>query len=112
MEIKDKLNLKENKKLYKTINIEDKLYEKLAEIKKRKYDASISEIIDIAIEMYIDKNEITFYRRERNQSVTYRNISIRTKNVENLKKLSKQTGLSVTRLVNYAIKTFIDNEKK
>ena len=50
MDVEEKLYLKENKKIQKCVNLDDNLYDKLKELSEKKYDATISEIINICIE--------------------------------------------------------------
>ena len=108
----DKLYSINNKTQQKSVNIDDSLYVKIINLTKTKYDATVSELINICIEEYIEKNIITYYAKPKNESVTYRSIMIREKNFNWLKKANKQTGISVTRLINAAIKQFIDNNKE
>lgn len=107
MKIEEKLYAKTNKKIYKTINIDDSLYEKVKELSETTYDATVSEIINIAIEKYMLNDEIKFFPRKENETVTYRNIALRKENVSAVKKICRQTGLSFTRVVNFAIQNFI-----
>lgn len=44
--------------------------------------------------------------------VLYRSIMLRRYNIEALEKIKSKTGISITRLVNLAIKSFIDEYKK
>ena len=104
----DRLYKKTNKTVKHTINIEDKLYSKLKQFINKNYDASFSEVLNVCIEEYILKNKITFYEKPKLESVTYRSIMIRKENLENLIKIYKKTGISVTRLVNASIKDFLE----
>lgn len=106
----DKLYLINNKTIPKSINIEDKLYERLKKLLDTKYDATVSEIINICIEDYIDENNPKYYDKPKNETVTYRSIMMRKDNINALQKMHKRTGISVTRLLNASIKEFIDND--
>ena len=55
MPIRDKLYKINNKTISKSINIDDSLYSQITKLSKKVYDATISEIINVAIEEYIDK---------------------------------------------------------
>lgn len=104
-----RLYKKENIKINKTINIECELYERLKDLMENVYDTTISELINIAIEDYIERNNPTFYGKPKNEFVTYRSIMIRKNNLEKLKQINDQTSISVTRLINGAIKEFLEN---
>lgn len=101
-----------NKPEKKTINIEDGLYEKLMKYTNGRYDASFSQMINICIENYIENNDPTYYEKPKLETVTYRSIMIRKENLENLQKMHKKTGISVTRLLNAAIKDFLEKHNK
>lgn len=102
----------DNKTIKRTINIEDTLYKELMTFVNSKYDATFSEIVNICIEDYINKNNPTFYEKPKLESITYRSIMIRKKNLEGLHKMYKTTGISVTRLLNAAIKDFLEKYNK
>lgn len=108
MKIVDKLYLKDNKKIQKCVSLDDDLYNKLKELSENKYDATISEIINICLEEYINKNHPTYYPKNKNELTTNRSIMIRKKNEEEINKFHDQTGISFTRLLNGAIKEFIE----
>lgn len=97
-----------NKTVKKTVNIDDTLYKKLMKFTKRNYDASFSEIVNVCIEEYIEENKPSFYEKPELETVTYRSIMIRKENLNNLQKMYKKTGISVTRLLNCAVKEFLE----
>ena len=96
-----------NKTVKKTVNIEDKLYNQLMKFTK-KYDATFSQVINVCIEEYIERNNPSFYEKPKLETVTYRSIMIRKENLKDLQKMYKKTGISVTRLLNCAVKEFLD----
>lgn len=104
----DRLYSSTNKTIKKSINIDDNLYKKLMRYTKKNYDATFSEVINVCIEEYIYENKPYFYEKPENETVTYRSIMIRKENLNNLQKLHKKTGISVTRLLNCAVKEFLD----
>ena len=60
--------------------------------------------------MFVLKNmqkRITLHR----ETVTYRSIMLRENNIDWLNKANKKTEITVTRLINAAIKDFLDNLK-
>ena len=110
MLIRDKLYRINNKTISKSINIDDSLYSQITRLSQKVYDATISEIINVAIEEYIEKDEPTFYGKTGKETVSYRNLKLRSLNVKKLNEYSRNTGISFTRLINGAIKEFLDNQ--
>ena len=110
MEIRDKLYKHSNPIITKTINIDDSIYNKFKDLSEKVYDATISEIMNIAIEEYIKRNKPNFYGKTENETVTYRAVRLRKLSVDKLEEYSKKTGISFTRLVNGALKEFLDNQ--
>lgn len=110
MNIRDKLYKKENKTVPKSINIDDSLYEKIREATENIYDAKLSDIINIAIEEYIERDNPTYYSKPDKETVTYRNLMLRKSNIKKMNEYNKKTGISFTRLVNGAIKEFFENK--
>ncbi len=108
MEAVDRLYPINNKTIKKTINIEDKLYNRIMKFTKKNYDATFSEVINVCIEDYVKRNKPSFYEKPKLETVTYRSIMIRKENLSNLQKMYKQTGISVTRLLNCAVKEFLE----
>ncbi len=97
-----------NKTTKKTINLDDSLYDKLMNFTNNNYDATFSEVINVCIEEYIEKNKPKFYEKPKTETVTYRSIMIRQENLKSLQQMYKKTGISVTRLLNSAIKDFLE----
>ena len=110
MEIRDKLYKYNNPIIAKTINIDDSIYNKFKDLSEKVYDATISEIINVAIEEYIKRDRPNFYGKTEKETVTYRSIRLRKENVVKLNEYSKRTGISFTRLVNGALKEFLENQ--
>lgn len=108
----NKLYKIDNKSIKHTINIEDNLYDKLMKFIKNNYDATFSEVVNVCLEEYIQKNKPIYYEKPRNETVTYRSIMIRTNNLKEIKKMHKNTGIATTRLINGAIKEFLDKYDK
>lgn len=106
---REKLYKKENNTISKTINVEDKLYNQITKLLAKQYDCTTSDLINVAIEEYITKDSPTYYGKPENESVSYRNFRLRKENIEKLNEISKKTRISFTRLVNGAIKEFIES---
>ena len=104
----DRLYSINNKTVKKSINIDDSLYKKLMKFTKKNYDATFSEVMNVCIEEYVYENNPSFYEKPENETVTDRSIMIRKENLDNLQKLHKKTGISVTRLLNCAVKEFLE----
>ncbi len=108
----DRLYKKNNSTVQKSINLEDKLYTNLKQIVENEYDATISDVINVCIEDLISNGNIKYYAKPEGEITIYRSIMIRKDNVEALNKITKETGISLTRLVNIAMKEFLDNYNK
>ncbi len=108
----DRLYSISNRTVKKTINIEDSLYNKIMKFTKENYDATFSEMINICVEEYIERNNPIFYEKPKLETVTYRSMMIRKENLVNLQKMHKETGISVTRLLNGAVKEFLEHYDK
>ncbi len=108
MNIRDKLYKLENKTVPKSINIDDSLYEKIRNATENVYDAKLSDIINVALEEYIERDNPTYYAKPKLETVTYRNLMLRKNNIKKMNEYHQRTGISFTRLVNSAIKEFFD----
>lgn len=108
----DRLYKKDNYTIQKSINIEDGLYTNLKEIVDNEYDATISDIVNVCIEDLISSGNIKYYAKPKDEITIYRSIMIRKANVESLNKITQETGISLTRLVNIAMKVFLDKYQK
>lgn len=108
MNIRDKLYELENKTVPKSINIYDSLYEKIRNAIENVYDAKLSDIINVALEEYIERDNPTYYAKPKLETVTYRNLMLRKNNIKKMNEYHQRTGISFTRLVNSAIKEFFD----
>ena len=91
MNIRDKLYKLNNKTIPKSINIDDSLYEKIRHATKEIYDAKLSDIINVAVEEYIERNNPTYYAKPKNETVTYRILMLRKNNIKKLNEYHKKT---------------------
>lgn len=110
MNSKNKLYEKNNYTIQKCVNIEDTLYTQLKELINKKYDATISDLINVAIENFINNNNIKYYPKPKSEILIYRSIMLRKQNIEALQKINSETGIAVSRLINLSIKEFLDKE--
>lgn len=105
----DKLYKKDNYTIQKSINIEDRLYTELKHFTNENYKATISDAVNICIEdLIISKNDIKYYPKPYGEISIYRSFMLRRENIKELEKIKNQTGISITRLINIAIKNFLD----
>ncbi len=108
----ERLYRKDNYIIQKSINIEDKLYTKLKELIDEEFDSTISEVVNVCVEELILKENLKYYAKPEGEIVIYRSIMLRKENVDALSKINHETGISVTRLINMAIKEFLDKYEK
>ena len=91
--------------------IDEKLYLELERLSKEVYEASISKLINVAIEDLIEKEKIEVYENKNRTCVT-RSILIRESLLKGLSELKIKYGLSISMLVNIAVKNEIMEEQK
>ena len=91
MNIRDKLYKKNNKTIPKSINIDDSLYEKIKRATENEYDAKLSDVINVALEEYIEKNNPTYYSKPKMETVTYRNLMLRKDNIKKINEYHQKT---------------------
>ena len=109
MKAVNRLYTKNNYTIQKSINIAEGLYVKLKKVINNDYDATISEVINACVEDLLHKDELEFYKKPEGEISLYRSVMLRRENVEALNKVSKEKRISVTRLVNMAIKEFLES---
>ena len=110
MSYSNKLYRKE-KLISKTFYIDENLYMELEKLSKDVYDASISKLINIAIEELIESEKIEIYENRHNACVM-RSILIRESLLKGINELKIKYGLSVSMLVNIAVKNEIKEEQR
>lgn len=108
----DRLYSINNKTVKKSINIDDSLYKRLMRYTKKNYDATISDMINVCIEDLLSTGSVKYYAKPEDEITIYRSVMIRKENVETLNKITQETGISLTRLVNIAMKEFLDKYNK
>ena len=106
MAYSDKIYKKE-KLISRTFYIDEKLYLELERLSKEVYEASISKLMNVAIE----KEKIEVYEN-RNRTCVTRSILIRESLLKGLSELKIKYGLSISMLVNIAVKNEIMEEQK
>ena len=108
----DRLYSINNKTVKKSINIDDSLYKRLMRYTKKNYDATISDMINVCIEDLLSTGSVKYYAKPEDEITIYRSVMIRKENTEALNKITQETGISLTRLVNIAMKEFLDKYNK
>ena len=108
----DRLYSINNKTVKKSINIDDSLYKRLMRYTKKNYDATISDMINVCIEDLLSTGSVKYYAKPEDEITIYRSLMIRKENAEALNKITQETGISLTRLVNIAMKEFLDKYNK
>ena len=108
----DRLYSINNKTVKKSINIDDSLYKKLMKFTKKNYDATISDMINVCIEDLLSTGSVKYYAKPEDEITIYRSVMIRKENAEALNKKTQETGISLTRLVNIAMKELLDKYNK
>ena len=93
----------------RSLHIDEDLYSKLQYLSDNVYDASVSKVINICIETFLQhKEKIKFYKKPYKTDSIYRSILFRQEFYNELIDLRERTGISFSRLVNGSIKEFID----
>ena len=95
-----------------TVEIEDNLYDNLAELSRTFYDTSVNKLINAAIEQLIKTENIQLYQKSKNTFSTKRSLLIKKSIVTGLEKLKEKFDIPFYRLVNMAIRNAIDEENK
>ena len=108
----DRLYSINNKTVKKSINVDDSLYKRLMRYTKKNYDATISDMINVCIEDLLSTGSVKYYAKPEDEITIYRSVMIRKENAEALNKITQETGISLTRLVNIAMKEFLDKYNK
>jgi len=103
---------KRDKIIKRSINIDQELYSQLQYLSDKVYDSSVNRIINVCAENALLKNSVTAYKRPKNSEVTYRSICLRKEFFDKLMKISEQTGIPFTRIVNGVIKQFLEEYRE
>jgi len=106
MSIQNRLTKKE-KLIQKTINIDTNLYERIEKLSRRKYEESISRIINACVYELAETEKIDIYENE-NELLEKHTIIFRQSVLKELERLRKKYRISIYKLVNIAIHNVID----
>lgn len=109
MKILDKYLLKKEKTVSKKIDIDNSLYEKLAQIANKEYDASINKIVNIAILELIETEDVNLYKKKDDEISESHSFLIRESSYKKLEELREKYGISIFKLVNIAINNALNS---
>ena len=104
-----KFNKKE-RTINRTLNIDEELYMKLERLSKDVYDASITKLVNAAIENLIKTEDIKIYERK-NRSYVSRSFLVRESLLDGLYELKDKYGVSLCLLINVAIRNALVEEE-
>lgn len=92
----------------KSTEIESGLYDRIKEIAKNELEASVNKIIDACIDEFNIEDKIVIYKKNKEDINIARSIIIRESMYEKLEDMRQKYGISITKLVNIAIKEGLD----
>ena len=101
---------KKEKMINRTVEIDEKFYSKLEKLSKEVYDASISKLVNAAIEIMINTENIKLYKREKNVLYVTRSFLIRSSFLDQLYVLRDKYGISIRLLINIAVRNALIEE--
>lgn len=101
---------KKEKMINRTLEIDEKFYIELEKLSKEVYDASISKLVNVAIEELIKTEKIKLYKREKNILYVTRSFLIRSSFLDELYVLRDKYGISIRLLINIAIRNALIEE--
>ncbi len=94
----------------KKLSIDENLYQDLTELSKCTYDASISKLVNAAIEDLLNTKNVALYKKENTNQVS-RSFLIREDFLNGLYELKENYSVSINSLVNIAIRNAVTEEK-
>lgn len=102
---------KKEKMVSRTLDIDEELYTELERLSNDVYDASISKLVNAAIENLIKTENIQIYERKKTSYVS-RSFLIRGSFLEGLYNLKRKYRVPIYLLVNIAIRNVLVEEKQ
>ncbi len=96
----------------KSLRVDNLLYNRLQDLAHKKYDASINQLVNAAIDNLFDLKEIKLYISNKDIDYIERSYLIREGSLEKLNKLKQQTEMSIASLVNIAIYEPLKSEEQ
>ena len=95
----------------KSVEIEGNLYDKLKKIANEELDASVNKIIDACIDDFEIGEKVVIYRKRKDEINVARSIIIRESIYKKLEDMREKYGISISKLVNIAIRTGLESYK-
>ena len=95
----------------KSVEIEGNLYDKLKEIANEELDASVNKIIDACIDDFEIAEKVVIYRKRKDEINVAKSIIIRESIYKKLEDMREKYGISISKLVNIAIRTGLESYK-
>ena len=92
----------------KTAEIEGKLYDRLKEISENELDASVNKIIDACVDNLELKDTVVIHKKEKDEINVTRSIILRESMYKKLENLREKYGISISKIINVAIKNGIE----
>lgn len=98
------------KLIRKTIEIDNDLYDELNKISKMKYNTSTNMLINVCIEELLKTENINMYVKKDKYSTMKHSLLIKKSFIDGLDKLKEKYNISISKLINMAIKNAIDEQ--
>ena len=95
----------------KSVEIEGNLYDKLKEIANEELDASVNKIIYACIDDFEIAEKVVIYRKRKDEINVAKSIIIRESIYKKLEDMREKYGISISKLVNIAIRTGLESYK-
>ena len=96
----------------KSAEIEGKLYDRLKEITENELDASVNKIIDACVDDLKLEDKVVIYKKDKNEINVARSIIVRESVYKKLEDLREKYGISISKIINIAIKIGLENYDK
>lgn len=96
----------------KSTEIEGRLYDRLKEIAYNELDASVNKIIDACIDDLKLDEKVIIYKKEKGEINVARSIIIRESMYRKLEELRDKYGISISKLINIAIREGLEKYNK
>ena len=93
----------------RTLYIDEELYYKLEYLSKERYEASISKLVNVAVEELMETGNVQVYKRKNNSYIS-RSFLLRKSVLDGLYESKKKYRIPIYLLVNIAIRNVLIEE--